>query len=221
MLTASTAHRPGSRHGDLRWRLWSALGVLALIAMGGCAPTTTTPTAATTTHVNGFQLTEYALRTPDSSPFAIAVGPDGNLWFVEATGNAVGRVTPGGQVTEYPLASHSATNAALFDIVAGGDGNLWFFEALGNQLGRITPSGSITLFTIPTPAPDAEQGVLGPDGNVWFVERDAGKVGRITPQGTITEYALPTQQSNPTDITVGPDGHSRFVGLSSFQRRSI
>ena len=30
-------------------------------------------------------------------------GPDGNLWFTEMTGNRIGRITPAGVVTEFPL----------------------------------------------------------------------------------------------------------------------
>ena len=38
------------------------------------------------------------------APLGIAAGPDGNLWFTEAaTGNRIGRITPTGTITEYPL----------------------------------------------------------------------------------------------------------------------
>ncbi|MCX5296221.1 hypothetical protein OG898_06920 [Streptomyces sp. NBC_00193] len=44
------------------------------------------------------ELTEFPLPTPnlDNSPFHIAKGPDGNMWFTELVGNRVGRVTVGG-----------------------------------------------------------------------------------------------------------------------------
>ncbi|MBV8600198.1 MAG: hypothetical protein JO359_01405, partial [Candidatus Eremiobacteraeota bacterium] len=37
--------------------------------------------------------TEFAIPTGNAQPRAIALGPDGNLWFVEQHGNNVGRIT--------------------------------------------------------------------------------------------------------------------------------
>jgi streptogramin lyase len=34
--------------------------------------------------------TEYPLPTGNSSPWGIAAGPDGNLWFTESSGNKIG-----------------------------------------------------------------------------------------------------------------------------------
>ena len=36
-------------------------------------------------------------------PSGITAGPDGNLWFTEAAAT-IGRITPAGTVTEFPLA---------------------------------------------------------------------------------------------------------------------
>ena len=69
-------------------------------------------------------------------PSGIAVGPDGNLWFLENNGNRVDRITPAGVITPYPVPT---INAFLEHIVAGPDGNLWFTEGGGNKIGRITP----------------------------------------------------------------------------------
>src|ERR1051325_201739 len=37
------------------------------------------------------------------NPTAITTGPDGNLWFTEAAGNAIGRITPAGAIQEFSL----------------------------------------------------------------------------------------------------------------------
>ena len=37
---------------------------------------------------------EFPVSTPDSYPFGITAGPDGNLWFTETLGNSIGRITP-------------------------------------------------------------------------------------------------------------------------------
>src|SRR5882724_2268244 len=46
---------------------------------------------------------EYSIPTAKSSPQRIALGPDGNLWFTEGSGNKIGRITPAGEVTEFPM----------------------------------------------------------------------------------------------------------------------
>ena len=49
------------------------------------------------------------------------MGPDGNLWFPE--GGAIGRITPSGAVTEFPLPKSGSDAGAL---TVGPDGKLWF-----------------------------------------------------------------------------------------------
>ena len=77
-------------------------------------------------------------------------GPDGNLWFTEDSSGMrapIGRITPSGTVTEFPLpAGDSARH-----LTVGPDGNLWFTEGstTGPAIGRITPAGAITEFPLP------------------------------------------------------------------------
>jgi len=40
-------------------------------------------------------VTTFAIPTPGSSPYRIAAGPDGAMWFVEGAGNKIGRIAAG------------------------------------------------------------------------------------------------------------------------------
>src|SRR5947209_6402935 len=73
---------------------------------------------------------EFSIPTPDTSPFGIAAGPDGNLWFIEYFGNQIGRITPKGAITEFPIPSPKGN---LFGIAPGPDGAMWFTEAKGTR----------------------------------------------------------------------------------------
>ena len=42
-------------------------------------------------------------RAATRRPWGIAAGPDGNLWFTEEVGDKIGRITPVGAVTEFPV----------------------------------------------------------------------------------------------------------------------
>src|SRR5262245_31930788 len=86
---------------------------------------------------------EFPIPTTDrceigstSGPVGITTGPDGNLWFTEVCASQIGRITPDGIVTEFPLPYRYSSPQ---DITTGSDGNLWFNENNGRRIGRITP----------------------------------------------------------------------------------
>ena len=85
----------------------------------------------------------------------IAPGPDGNLWFAATTGSTpgsewIGRMTPAGAVTYYPLSGPAITGPNVAGIAAGPDGNMWFTEADANDIGEIgTASGEPSVSLSP------------------------------------------------------------------------
>jgi len=63
----------------------------------------------------------------------ICLGPDGNLWFTESSPSKIGRCTPSGVITEFPV---PVVNNVVVGIAAGPDGNIWFtIPAIG--IGRL------------------------------------------------------------------------------------
>src|SRR5215471_9255439 len=72
------------------------------------------------------KITEFPLPK-DSSPYEIAAGPDGNLWFTEFKYDAaIGRMSTDGAVTEFPIPNRYVSPSG---IAVGPDGNIWFTEA--------------------------------------------------------------------------------------------
>src|SRR5262249_55150599 len=82
--------------------------------------------------------------TAGSFPRGIAAGPDGNLWFAEGAANQIGRITPDGVITEFPIPTASSVPIG---ITAGPDGALWFTEPGSNQIGRITVPPASDILT--------------------------------------------------------------------------
>jgi streptogramin lyase len=152
-------------------------------------------------------LTEYPVPKESGGPWGIAQGPDGNMWFTEKSGDAIGRITPGGTVTEFPLPTVGGTPRG---IALGSDGNLWFVEQNANQIGRITPGGAIKEIPIPTKDSQPFEIAAGPDGALWFTERYADRIGRITTNGVISEFSG-MKAGKPQGITAGPDGNVWFA----------
>jgi virginiamycin B lyase len=140
-------------------------------------------------------------------PNDITVGPDGNLWFTEGIRNQIGRLTPAGEFTFYPIPTAGAGPAG---ITAGPDGALWFTEFQASQIGRIDPAtGIITEFG--TSSGGGWRIAAGSDGRLYFTIPFTSAIGRLDPAtGTITEFALETP-SQPRGIVLGPDGNVWFT----------
>jgi streptogramin lyase len=158
------------------------------------------------------EITETALPEK-SSPWGIAQGPDGNLWFADYQSSKVGKITTSGTVTEYALPAESKP----WDITAGPDGNLWFTERFRDKIGKITTSGTITEYEAPgTPNIDCKPSGIttGPDGNLWFTCSNSGYIDKITTAGTVTKYGSQIGGA-PTTITTGPDGNLWYTKEAS------
>jgi streptogramin lyase len=126
--------------------------------------------------------------------YAITTGSDGNLWFTEETQvdstaefhGAIGRISPGGVLTEFPLTIPDSRPAG---ITAGPDGNLWFADTNAKAIGRISADGIVTEFPLPTngtlaggvgPDGSGPSGItVGPDGNLWFADTGTNTIGRM------------------------------------------
>jgi streptogramin lyase len=159
-------------------------------------------------------VTNFLIPTPATEPMGIARGPDGNLWFSEL--HAIGRITPGGQVTEFRQGLSPGSEPV--EITGGPDGNLWFTEGGTDRIGRITPAGVITEFSIPDTG--GRQVFVfgisaGPDGNLWFTEQ-GGAIGRITPTGVVAVFPLNLGISKPNLITAGADGNLWWADEGGF-----
>ncbi|MBV9123690.1 MAG: hypothetical protein JO112_10065 [Planctomycetes bacterium] len=155
------------------------------------------------------------MQTTMASPGSITVGPDGNLWFIEGT-NEIGKVTPAGVLTEYPVTLAGATSTSRpLSITTGPDGNLWITGFYTTPIAKVDPATGIVNGL---PASVGLQGTLyittGPDGNLWFTEFGNipnGVIGRLNPfTGALTEFDLPPGHAANL-ITAGPDGNLWFV----------
>jgi streptogramin lyase len=147
---------------------------------------------------------------------SLAIGPDGNVWFTDCHDSRIGKVTPGGEVTEYPTPSACIVEEGVDGIAAGPDGNVWFTMWHSAVLGRVTPSGEITEYQ----DGGCEGIVTGPDGNLW-VANQVGRVDVLAPTGTII-FTVQTRtttsvSSAPNAVVAGPDGAVWFTDLGEPQ----
>lgn len=170
-------------------------------------PTPTVPSTQPTGTI-----TEFASPSGASSLGGITLGPDGNLWFTEAS--AIGRITPAGQITEFPVPT---PQSVPWGITKGPDGNLWFTESFGNNVGRMTPTGQVQEFSVGF-GTNPVGITAGPDGNLWYIDNAFNRIGQITLDGHVTEF--PVTAGGLYEIAVGPDGNLWFTaGISALIER--
>jgi streptogramin lyase len=169
---------------------------------------------------------EFRVPGGFGAPLSIASGPDGNLWFTQAsfsldtaTSDHVGQITTSGSVKEFPVPLRGVEGpSAGLQITKGPDGNLWYTEFGSDKVARLTPAGVVTEFAVPPPTnnfdvPQLNGITAGPDGNLWFTESTPhdfpgiSKIARITPAGVITEFTIPSANESPMSITLGPDNN--------------
>jgi streptogramin lyase len=159
-----------------------------------------------------------AIATPIAMSDRNGIDPaqDGNMWYTDYNGNAIGKINVLTGVAQSPQYPTGLPNGYLpLDIVSGPDGNLWATVYSGapasgtNYIIKISPSGNVTPYQIPNGC--AAIGIVaGPDGALWFTQYDCsggkGYLGRITTSGAFsTPYAAPTAYLNL--LTVGPDNN--------------
>jgi uncharacterized repeat protein (TIGR01451 family) len=130
---------------------------------------------------------------PNPGLAGIAAGPDGNLWFTESQTNLIGRMTPAGVVTEFPVPTE---NSNPFGIAAGSDGNIWFAENEGNKIGRFrVTTTDLGVAVTPQPA----QGVVGQGLTYTITVTNHGPAEAT--DVVLTEDYLPTSSLTPQPAT--------------------
>ena len=119
-------------------------------------------------------MVEHPLLTEGALPWDIAPGPDGNMWFTELAGRNIGKITPTGTVTEYPVPGEFG----IAGISAGPSDRMWFTENDSSLVGSITLNGVVEQRYSTSPYPFGITN--GPDGNIWFCGGYGNTIGRLS-----------------------------------------
>ena len=146
-----------------------------------------------------FRIPVQVRRRP-GAPTAIVSGPGGSVWFADPAGSQVGRVTPGGKITEYPVRLDPQA------LAPARGGRLWIAGSGG--VGTINVAGEVQELRT-----GAFQGLnigsngaatVGPEGDLWFIG-SATRILRLTPSGQLTVIRGPGAPA-AYEIAAGPEG---------------
>ncbi|MEO5755166.1 MAG: Virginiamycin B lyase [Chthoniobacterales bacterium] len=105
-------------------------------------------------------------------PFSIAAGPDGNVWFTQRFLPEIGKITPSGDFTFYPIPANA-------EQITPGLDELFFTEFGSDRIGSITTGGVVTESgTFPNAGPTGI--VAGTERRIWFLGYGSNRVYRIS-----------------------------------------
>ena len=149
------------------------------------------------------------LRTPGRNfePLGLAVAADGSAWYTDIERGAVMRMSPAGEVSQFPLDSPIVRLARL---AIGPDGAIWFADVPGGGITSLK-DGAFTRHEIGSGGGGPYGVAVTADGVVWATLQGDGKLVRIGPAGASVIMDLPRPGAVPTDVAVGADGSVWFL----------
>ena len=167
---------------------------------------------------------EFRLPEHSSSAGALAVTPDGRVWFALDAFDQIGFLDPQ-KAPPIEVRSLRTTKNGLSGAVTGPDGNVWLTFGASNRIARVTREFVVTEWPLPTSGAFPRDPVAGSDGAIWFLEAKARKIGRIevTPPYRIAEFDLQGVDMEPKGLAVGADGALWFLvpGADSLARFAV
>ena len=178
-----------------RRRRWLAIGLLVIVAAGALVAWRLGPWR----HA-GFA--EYPMPSASDIPTAVAVGPDGSVWFTIESSDAIG-VLRNGKIDKLPKGKASVEPMG---IAVAADGAAWFTDSPARAISRIAPDGTLTSFALTdNPIARLNRLALAPDGAVWFADSTALSVTRLR-NGVLTPHVLASLRPNPYGVAVDARG---------------
>ena len=147
-------------------------------------------------------LKQFRVPTANSGPRGITLGSDGNFWFTEDSVQNVGRITPGGAITEF----RQVCPSCLPNAIVQGPNNILYFTSNDPGLGRITTGGVLMAPVAPANTGALGNGVAAFGTDIWYASSVTNSIWRFnTVTSAFTEFLPPTAGST-YDVAVGANG---------------
>jgi virginiamycin B lyase len=175
------------------------LSLVALVALGAAV----SPAAASA----GQGVARIVYLPKGTEAEALAVGPEGSLWFAGShrgadPTNLVGRIVKG--VLDEHEVPESGSMLGVGDLARGPEGKMWFTEPAANRIEWAAPDATPEGFTLPTPG-SRPTGIVAVGGSLWATLEGSGRLTEINPAlSSRTEFPLPPGW-RPTALAVGKD----------------
>jgi len=144
---------------------------------------------------------EYPMQVSTDIPTALAVAPDGSVWFTIEFSDAIA-VFRNGRIERLRKGSQNLEPLGLAVDAAGG---AWYTDASRRAISRISPDGSIESFPLSTPIVRLGRLAVAPDGAVWFADVTTASVTRLQ-GGVFMRHDVGSLRATPYGIAVDARG---------------
>jgi len=144
---------------------------------------------------------EYRMLVKTDIPTAVAVAPDGAVWFTIEFSDAIG-VFRNGRIERLPKGAQNLEPLGLAVDAAGG---VWYTDATTRAISRISADGRIQSFLLSTPIVRLGRLAVAPDGAVWFADATTASVTRLH-HGVLRRYDVSGLRATPFGIAVDSHG---------------
>ena len=118
---------------------------------------------------------EHRMLRRTDIPAAIAVAPDGAVWFTIEMSDALG-VHRHGKIERL---SKQTPNLESLGLDVDADGGVWYTDATARAVARMAADGSIRSFPLTTPIVRLGRLAVAPDRAVWFADATTASVTRL------------------------------------------
>ncbi|HWH21155.1 MAG TPA: hypothetical protein VN671_11525 [Solirubrobacterales bacterium] len=140
---------------------------------------------------------------------ALAVGPEGELWFAGVhrgadAANVSGRISADGSVEEFPV-PESGSAPGVVDLTLGPDGNMWFTEPTAGRIDFEAPTGGGPGILV-LPDPNSRPTGLATVGNSIWTTLEAIGGFLVTYPATATGAQSRVAGARPSAIALGDEG---------------
>jgi virginiamycin B lyase len=172
--------------------LYIALAVV-IVLVGGAIAWKLVPRKTT--------VVEYAMSVPTDIPTAVAVAPDGSIWFTIDFGDGVGLIKDG-KMLRVPKKGRSVEPIGLG---VDASGTAWFTDPSLIAVSRINAAGELQSFPLGTPIARLARLAVAPDGAVWFAESTSYSITRLK-DGVLQRHDIQSLRGGPYGVSVAADG---------------
>jgi streptogramin lyase len=139
---------------------------------------------------------------------ALAVGPEGELWFAGVhrsvnAANVSGRIADDGSVEEFPV-PESGSAPGIGDLTLGPDGYMWFTEPAAGRIDFESPSGGGPGILVLEPG-TRPTGLATVENSIWTTLEATGGL-LVTYPATARGVESNLTGARPSAITLGAEG---------------
>jgi streptogramin lyase len=140
---------------------------------------------------------------------ALAVGPEGDLWFAGVrrganAANVSGRIAGDGSIEEFPV-PESGSAPGIGDLTLGPDGNMWFTEPAAGRIDFESPDGGRPgILVLPDPS-SRPTGLATVENSIWTTLEATGGL-LVTYPATARGVESNLTGARPSAITLGAEG---------------